>query len=60
MIAQLVEHTGAVCTLNNAQTNLLYSGSFDCTSKIWNLADLQKSNFNLKSVITLKGIKIIL
>ena len=55
MISQLTEHTGAVCTLNNSQTNLLYSGSFDCTAKIWNLADL-KSNNKLKSIITLKGI----
>ena len=56
LINQLVEHTGAVCSLNNSQTNLLYSGSFDCTAKIWNLADLKSNNNSLKSILTLKGI----
>lgn len=54
VIAQVVEHSGAVCTLSCTQSNLLYSGSFDCSAKVWNLADISKST-NLKSMLTLKG-----
>jgi len=47
-----------VCTLyfdNNSNSNILYSGSFDSTAKVWNLDDLVKSDFKLKSTLTIKG-----
>ncbi len=58
-IAQLQEHNGPVCTLyfdNHSTNNLLYSGSFDSTAKVWNLSSLVSSDFKLKSSFTLKGI----
>ena len=55
-IAQLNEHQGAVCTLYfNPLDNLLYSGSFDASTKIWNLNNLVKSDFKLGSSMTLAG-----
>lgn len=57
-VAQLKEHDGAVCTLyfdNSSGKNLLYSGSFDSSAKVWNLNDLLKSDFKLKSSVTIKG-----
>jgi phospholipase A-2-activating protein len=45
-----------VCTLYfNQYDNLLYSGSFDATTKVWNLNNLVKSNFKLSSSFTLAG-----
>ena len=47
-----------VCSLyfdNNSKSNILYSGSFDSSAKVWNLNDLVKSDFKLKSSITIKG-----
>ena len=61
-LAQLKEHEGAVCSLyfdNNSNSNLLYSGSFDSTAKVWNLNNLAKSEFQLKPSITIKGIKFV-
>jgi phospholipase A-2-activating protein len=45
-----------VCTLYfNPYDNLLYSGSFDATTKVWSLNNLVRSDFKLASSFTLKG-----
>jgi WD40 repeat protein len=58
LLCQITEHSSTVCTLffdNNYSNNLLFSGSFDTTAKVWNLNDLIKSDFKLKSSATFKG-----
>jgi len=57
-ITQLQEHNGPVCSLyfdNHSNNNLLYSGSFDRTAKVWNLSNLVSSDFKLSSSFTLSG-----
>ncbi len=57
MVGLLEEHEGAVCNLyfdNLSGSNLLYSGSFDSTAKVWNLNNL-KPQAPLKSSLTIRG-----
>lgn len=58
IISQFSAHDGPICTLNFdnlSQNNLLFSGSFDCTAKVWNLNDLVRNDFKLSPIIVIKG-----
>lgn len=57
LVGLLQEHNGAVCNLyfdNMSGTNILYSGSFDSTAKVWDLNNF-KSGAELKSSLTIKS-----
>lgn len=57
LVGVLYEHEGAVCNLyfdNVSGSNILYSGSFDSTAKVWDLKNF-KADMPLKSSLTIKG-----
>lgn len=57
-LAQIKAHEGAVCSLyfdNHSRSNLLYSGSFDSTAKVWDLNNFVSNNFNLEASVTIRG-----
>lgn len=57
LVGLLQEHDGAVCNLyfdNMSGNNILYSGSFDSTAKVWNLNNF-KAGAELKSSLTIKS-----
>lgn len=54
VIANLSDHNGSVCTLRCKEA-ILYSGSFDCSMKAWNLNELSSNGSSLKPFCSIKG-----